>query len=490
MKLRIWFALLAIVLTTGFSGASFGEEPPAPEEQIVEPPAPESPAEAPAEESSPSDEPAPPPARTAAQAEEDYELLKLFADTLDQIDRNYLKPVSRRELMEAAIEGMLSKLDPYSNYIAPDEIDRFRTSVESEFGGIGIQVEVQNGELVITNPLHGAPAYRAGLLVGDRITAIEGIDAKDLTIDEAARKLKGQPGVEVSLTVQRPGETMPRTVVLKREIVRVKTVLGDRRKSDDNWNYLYDPERKIGYIRVTAFARHTTQELRQALDELHAQGLQGLVLDLRFNPGGLLTTAIEVSDMFLSKGVIVSTEGRNSPRRSWDAREENTFDGFPMAVLVNHYSASASEIVSACLQDHHRAVIVGARSWGKGSVQNIIDLENGKSALKLTTAGYLRPSGKNIHRPEGAGEEGEWGVAPNEGYALKMTDEEARQYLQWRRERDILKKTVDPNLEKAFQDRQLEMALEYVRGEVDRAAKDDMVAQGEVVQPVQPPAPE
>jgi carboxyl-terminal processing protease len=488
-----------------------GQEPPAPEGADVEPPAPELPAtdelapeetepeepapETPArgaqpEESSLSDSESAPAPRTPEQIQEDYELLKLFADTLDQIDRNYVQKVSRRELMEAAIEGMMTRLDPYSNYIAPDELDRFKSTVESEFGGIGIQIGVKDGELLITSPLYGAPAYRAGLMAGDRITQIGGDETKDFTIEDAVRKLKGKPGDDVSLTVLRPGETTPRTVVLKREIIRVKTVLGDRHKPDDSWNYVYDENRKIGYIRVTAFSRHTTQELRQALEELKGDGLAGLVLDLRFNPGGLLTTAIEVSDLFLTKGVIVSTEGRNSPKRSWDAKAPGTFDGFPMAVLVNHYSASASEIVSACLQDHHRAIVVGERSWGKGSVQNVIDLENGKSALKLTTAGYLRPSGKNIHRPEDAPEEGEWGVAPNEGYAHKFDDAETRRYLEWRRERDILKKSIDPNVEAGFTDAQLEKALDYLRREIDKTKSDSSLAQGEVVQPVQPPAPE
>ena len=210
-------------------------------------------------------------------------------------------------------------------------------------------------------------------------------------------------------------------MTITREWVHVETVLGDRRKSDDSWDFMLDHDKHIGYIRLTAFSRDTAQDLKKALVELRKEGLKGLILDLRFNPGGLLNSAIEVSDLFIAKGRIVSTKGRNTPERVWDAQKEGTFEGFPMAVLVNHYSASASEIVSACLQDHKRAAVIGERTWGKGSVQNVIELEGGKSALKLTTASYHRPSGKNIHRFPDAKETDEWGVMPDAGYEVRLS---------------------------------------------------------------------
>ena len=383
-------------------------------------------------------EPEPAKQDDARHDRETLELLKVFVDSLDQIERNYVKPIDRRELMEAAIQGMLEKLDPYSSYITPGQVDRFRSSVESQFGGIGIQVSVEQGVLKIVTPLVGTPAYRAGLMSGDTIVEIEGKPVAGVPLDEAVRRLKGPVGTKVTMTVQHSGKGEKKTVTLTREIVHVETVLGDRRTDKDQWDFMYDRQKRIGYIRVTSFGRDTVRDLRRALEQLQKDKVRGLVLDLRFNPGGLLTSAIETCDLFIDKGRIVSTKGRNVKERVWDAKAEGTFGGFPMAILVNHYSASASEIVSACLQDHQRAVVVGQRSWGKGSVQNVIDLEDCKSVLKLTTASYWRPNGKNIHRFPDAKEGDEWGVRPDKDYEVALTTEEMRQLVDDRRERDIV----------------------------------------------------
>jgi carboxyl-terminal processing protease len=371
-------------------------------------------------------------------AEDDYELYQAFADTLDQVERNYVKRVSRRELMEAAIHGILAELDPYSNYISPKEISRFKTAIESQFGGIGIQIGMEDGQLKIISPLIGTPAYRAGLESGDRILEINGQSTKGLVIDDAVKQLKGDAGTSVTLRVQHTGSSEPETVSITREWVHIETVLGDKRKADDGWDFMLDHDKHIGFIRISAFSRDTAQDLKKALLDLQTQGLKGLIVDLRFNPGGLLNTAIEVSDLFVASGRIVSTQGRNTPERIWEAQKDGTFEGFPMAVLVNHYSASASEILAACLQDHKRAIVVGERTWGKGSVQNVIELEGGKSALKLTTASYLRPSGKNIHRFPEAKDSDEWGVMPDAGFELKLSDGQTRQLVHYRYDRDIL----------------------------------------------------
>jgi len=370
--------------------------------------------------------------------EDDYELQKLLIDTLDEIQRNYVKDVSRRELVEAAIQGILSKLDPYSSYISPKEMDEFRTSVESEFGGIGIQITMDGGELKVLSPVAGTPAYRAGVLAGDHILQINGKSTDGLTLDQAVQMLKGDEGSQVTLTVSHPGRGKTEKISITREKIHVETVLGDRRKPDDTWDFMLDHEKRIGYVRITGFSRDTATDLKSALEELKKDGMRGLVLDLRFNPGGLLTSAIDVSDLFIAEGRIVSTKGRNTPERVWNAHKEGTFEGFPMAVLVNRFSASASEIVAACLQDHGRAKIVGERSWGKGSVQNVIELDDRHSALKLTTSAYRRPSGKNIHRFPGAGEDEEWGVTPDKGFALKLTDGEMVALIENRRDRDIV----------------------------------------------------
>jgi carboxyl-terminal processing protease len=367
-----------------------------------------------------------------------YELYKIFADTMYQVEQNYVKDVDRRELMEAAIRGVLDKLDPYSNYISPDELSRFNTSVDGQFGGIGIHITMDNGQLKILSPLVGSPAYDAGLQAGDAIVAIGGKSTEKITLDEAVKQLKGEAGTKVTITVVHRYGGKRETVTLDREIIQLDTVRGERRRDDDSWDFMLDHDRKIGYIRVSAFSRETARDLEIALQQLEKEHLRGLILDLRNNPGGLLKAATDISDLFISDGVIVSTKGRNAVPRVVTAKKPGTYEGFPMVVLVNHSSASASEIVAACLQDHHRAVVIGERTWGKGSVQNVIELEDGHSALKLTTASYWRPSGHNIHRFPDAKDTDEWGVMPDKGYDVKLSDAEQFQLLRNRRDRDIL----------------------------------------------------
>lgn len=396
------------------------------------------------------------------QDAEYYELLKTFAETYEQIDRNYVKDVDRKELMEAAIQGMLQKLDRYSNYIPPEQLTQFNESMQQEFGGIGIQVDIDDktSRLIVISPLPGTPAFRGGVKAGDLIMEIEGKSTEGFTIRDAQDILKGRPGEAVSIGVLHKGDDDVTTIPLVRELIKMQTVLGYQYKEDASWDFMIDDDNKIGFIRLTHFSSHTADELRKALDDLKEEDVKALILDLRFNPGGLLTQAIEISDMFVEEGTIVSTKGRNSPDRSWSAHKNGTYDQIPMAVLINRYSASASEILSACLQDHERATIIGERSWGKGSVQNVIPLEGEKSALKLTTASYHRPSGKNIHRFKGAQEEDEWGVMPNEHFKYQMSPKEIRDYFEDRRNRDVLDETGPE--ESKFEDPHLKLALDHL----------------------------
>lgn len=390
-----------------------------------------------------------------------YELMKTFVDTFEQIDRNYVKDVDRKVLMEAAIKGMIGKLDQYSSFISEDDMERFTREIEQQFGGIGISVTgpPQDKALKVVTPFPGTPAYKAGLRADDLIKEIEGKSTEGMTVSDAVKLMKGNPGESVTIKIQHSGSKEVTEVSVVRDIIQLDTVRGDLYKGD-KWNFLLDQEKKTGYIRITHFSRRTSEELRNALDQLEKEGMKSLIIDLRGNPGGLLSQATEISDMFVEKGKIVSTKGRNTPERVWNATKSGTYSGFPIAILVNRFSASASEILSACLQDHKRAAIIGERTWGKGSVQNVIDLADGQSALKLTTASYFRPSGKNIHKFKGAKESDEWGVVPDKGYDVKFSFGELRGYQQYRSDRDILRDGDPPKSD--FKDRQLSKALEYI----------------------------
>ena len=431
------------------------------------------PALAPAQEEPPVAEPAveePALESDAEQADDTYELMKVFTDTFEQIDRNYVKEVDRRRLIEGAVRGMLAELDPYSNYIAPDELTGFTEDIEQSFGGIGVQVEYdpQLKALEIVAPLPGSPAFEVGLLSGDKIVKVDGELLSSFPANrvnsEAVKRLKGTPGEQVEVGVVRAGADGIQDYLVTRKVIELPTVFGATRGGDGEWQYVLPEEPNVGYIRVSHFTRRTAAELREAVKAAQASGAECLILDLRFNPGGLLTAAVEICDLFLEEGKIVSTEGRNSRPRVWRARRFGTIEDLPVAVLINRYSASASEIVSAALQDAGRATVIGERSWGKGSVQNVIDVEEGQSALKLTTASYFRPSGKNIHRFAGATEDDEWGVTPNDGYLQRLTNEQMARLQREQRDVYMRKPVEDP-----FEDPHIRKAVEVLNNAAQKA---------------------
>jgi carboxyl-terminal processing protease len=422
---------------------------------------------------------------------EDAELYRLFVDALEHVDRNYVKEVNRRELIQNAINGMLEELDPYSNFIPPAEFKQFNQATTGKFGGVGIQVRPKkqaDAYLEVLSPVVGTPAYEAGILADDRIIAVNEKPVEGMTQAEVVENLTGEPGTQVVVSVKHaPYEEAAVDITLTRATINIQSVLGEGHQPDDSWDYFIDDQEKIAYLRITSFVQETAAELRKAIAGIEGSGVKGLIIDLRDNPGGLLTSAIEVCDMFLREGVIVSTKGRNTQDKSYTATPDELLHDIPLAILVNRWSASASEIVSACLQDHHRAVVIGERSFGKGSVQNVIELDDGKSALKLTTASYRRPSGKNIHRFKDSKEEDDWGVRPNDGFQIVLSEEAHRAYLIERSKRDRvrgkrpdgshpeIKSTSPPAEEKPAEEKPADKK-EVTEGEVPPADPDQQLA--------------
>jgi carboxyl-terminal processing protease len=378
------------------------------------------------------------------------------------------------------INGGLERLDEHSQYINPRDFKQFTKQNKGKFGGIGIQVgydRQSRGQLAVISPMPGTPAYEAGILAGDLILKIDGKSTENMRLSEAVDLITGDPGQKITLTVLHEGGKEPVDVPITRAEIKVQAVLGDQRKKDNpkEWDFFLDHGSKIGYLRLTNFSETAAEEMEAAVRQLQDAGVKGLIIDLRNNPGGLLKAAVQISDLFLEEGRIVSTKGRNHKEEVYDAKAPGTLllpaSRYPIVVLVNKYSASASEILSAALQDHKRAVIVGERSYGKGSVQNVIPMEKGTSALKLTTASYWRPSGKNIHRFRDAKETDDWGVKPNPGFEVPMKDEERLEYMLYRSDRDVIRKKDQPakkpgDKKKDFKDRVLEKAVEHLTKEI------------------------
>ena len=364
----------------------------------------------------------------------------LFAETMEVIDRQALREIPREQLFVSAMEGMMEDLDGHSMYISGDMFTMFDEDIKQEFGGVGMYVESdpETKQLVVLAPMPKTPAFEAGLKPGDQIVTIDGAPTKGKSRGEAIKLLRGPIGQTVSLEIERGGKTLTKT--LKRAIIPVASVHGDYRNADGSWNYTLKDQPRVGYIRLIQFGEKSAEEIADALAIIEGK-VDAIVFDVRNNSGGLLDVAIEICDMFLPKDQsIVSIRGRGKKLLSEYSSTARLAvnPGIPVAVLVNRRSASASEILAGCLQDHQRAVLVGEQSWGKGTVQNVIPIQRGESALKLTTASYWRPSGRNIDRfDEEAQKSKIWGVQPNEGYAIKMDEEEVFQNVRQRNLNDL-----------------------------------------------------
>ncbi len=349
-----------------------------------------------------------------------------FAQVMDEIEDGYVREVDRQQLFDTAMSEMVSSLDEHSNYYSAKELAALRENLDRHFSGIGIRVyaDPATNMLVISTPIVGSPGHKAGLAAGDTILAIDGVSTQDKTSSECSDLIRGEVGTTVTLTVQPYGETESVDVVVERGDILIPSVEGDSYLPDGSWDFQLEQDPQIAYIRLNAFVDETLDSLSFVLTELRNRNVKGVVLDLRDNPGGKLEIAVAMCDLFLDSGMIVSTKGREGIRELYEASAAGTEPNYPMAVLINSDSASASEILAAALQDHGRAVVVGQRSYGKGSVQSVMELDNGDAALKLTIAEYQRPSGENIHRHPGDDENHDWGVRPDEGYEVELTPEE------------------------------------------------------------------
>jgi carboxyl-terminal processing protease len=351
---------------------------------------------------------------------------QLLDEMLRQIEQNYIQEVDRSELMETALRAMVGKLDT-QGLLRPNDMEFLNTKdlaelnvqVEQKIAGIGVVLKVEGGNVVVGQaPLAGSPALMGGVLAGDRIVAVDGSELPRNNLKRAIDLLRGPVGTPVTLGVNRAGSDELLEIELVRNTIRLETLKGEHRKADNTWEFMLDDEKKIGCVQLTYIGKQSAEEMQDALDGLKARGMKALVLDLRNNPGGVLDGAVAIADLFVESGRIVTVKGR-AGETFHNAKLAGTFSGFPMAVLVNSNTASAAEIVAACLQDHQRAVVVGERTFGQGIVRSLVQLKSGLGALKLPIAAYYRPSGRNVNRYPVSKDSDDWGVSPDEGYALE-----------------------------------------------------------------------
>ncbi len=411
------------------------------------------------------------------------DLLKLLAEARQHLGKR--EDLAGGKDITLSLHPMLGKLDRHTDYIDRETLERDKVHYTGNFSGIGVQIRKNNSKdmLQVVTPIIGSPAYKAKMYAGDVITTIvrqvdnegrplekpEVISTKGMTTEEAVKKILGPAGTPIKLMVEREGNDKPLEFNLIRGRVEVETVLGHKRNDDDSWNYVIDPANKICYVRLTQFSRNTQRDLARAMKELSKAGIKGFILDLRFNPGGLLDSAVKISDMFIDDGMIVTIRPRNGAETSYVGQSNGSYTTFPMVCLVNGWSASGSEIVAAALQDHGRAVVIGSRSYGKGSVQTILPFETG-GQLKLTTATYWRPSGRNINKASTQGrKEDEWGVTPDKGFVMDLSPKDLNDLQDHQRDRELIQRpdrrgTTSGKAE--FNDRQLNAALEYLRQQI------------------------
>jgi C-terminal peptidase prc len=416
---------------------------------------------------------------------DESQLTELLADAREGLGKR--EDLANHKDVDITLQRMMSHLDPYTTYWDAETVGRADQDIQGQFTGIGIQIrkDAATDMLQVVTPIKGSPAHHAGMQAGDIVTAVtrdmdsegnpitpaEVTSTKGMSLNDAVKKILGKPGTQVKLTVKREGEDKPLVFDITRGKVEVESVLGVTRNGEGEWSYWLDRPNKIAYIRLTSFARNTFRDLKDVMKKLSKEGVNGLVLDLRFNPGGYLDSAVDISDLFIDDGKIVTIRPRVGAEIPYWGHHQGSYLNFPMVCLVNGMSASGSEILAACLQDQNRAVIVGERSYGKGSVQDITQFEGGE--LKMTIATFWRPNGKNLNKSSTkGGEDEDWGVRPDGGYKVELSRKEREDLFDHQRNAEIIHAAgKEPKEKTAFKDVQLDKAMEYLHGQIKTAAQ-------------------
>jgi carboxyl-terminal processing protease len=378
---------------------------------------------------------------TMAQRDDDYAFVRTLVDIHRQVQQNYVEPVDDAGLREAAISGLLSKLDPFSVYVPPSKEEDFNRMLEGSFKGVGIELDQKGefGPIEVVSPIEGSPAFKAGIMAGDTILAVDGKSIEGERLPDVVKKIGGALGTKVTLKVRHAtGEEQD--ITMTREEIVVPTITGYQRTQSGAWDYYACEDPKIAYLRLAQFTPDSADKLKAICDQLLADGMKGLIFDMRFNPGGRLDQAIQVVDLFLDSGVIVSTKGRNRPEQVARASVPGTLPQFPLIVLVNEASASAAEVVAGSLMDNRRALIIGEQTYGKGSVQELIGLDGKAGELKLTVAYYYLPSGRLVHRKKDMKDGDDYGVKPQ--IVVPMDPQQERAAMMLRRENELFKRPV------------------------------------------------
>ena len=406
----------------------------------------------------------------ARQASRGYQLIDEFA----------LEDPTDNDLFAGAMRGMVDVLksqgDQHSAYIEPREADPLLAEMRQEFGGIGVRIQLSGDPpklTIVEPPEPGTPAFDSEIRAGDVVLAVDKKSIDGLDLAEVLGLMRGAPGEPILLSILHEDAKQPVDVRLVREIIQVPSVIGDTRKTDGSWRFQLEEEPRIAQVRITTFGNRTVEELSTTIDQLIEQDVNAFVLDVRNNSGGALDAAVGVAELFLpSRATILSTRGRGGVVLEVYATDhQGEYLGLPLAVLIDRNTASASEIVAAALQDHGVATVVGERSFGKGTVQQLLPVDAGRGLLKLTSASYWRPSGVNIHRKPNAPEEEAWGVKPDDNFSFQQTEEELIEWLEWRRARDLLSNKEDPDeasdpTSPLEQDAALGAAVTYLKGKL------------------------